>query len=52
MAAVHHTGCVLCPVGCGLEVEVVDNRIAKVRPDKKNQRSEGYACRNTHLTMS
>ena len=41
----HKTGCVLCAQNCGLEVLVEDNRMVKVRPDKDNQRSEGYVCR-------
>lgn len=41
----HKTSCVLCPINCGLEVLVEDNRMVKVRPDKDNPRSEGYACR-------
>lgn len=39
------TGCVLCAQNCGLEVYVQGNRITKVRPDKDNPRSKGYACR-------
>ncbi|MFX0099633.1 MAG: molybdopterin-dependent oxidoreductase [Candidatus Hodarchaeota archaeon] len=39
------TGCVLCAQNCGLEVQVEDNRIAKVRGDKDNPRSKGYCCR-------
>lgn len=39
------TGCVLCAQNCGLEVFVEDGRMVKVRPDKENPRSEGYACR-------
>lgn len=39
------TGCVLCSQNCGLEVMVENNRIVKVRPDKDNPRSQGYACR-------
>lgn len=39
------TSCCLCYVNCGLEVTVEDNRIVKVRPDKDNLRSQGYACR-------
>jgi anaerobic selenocysteine-containing dehydrogenase len=35
----------LCSQNCGLEVLVEDNRMVKVRPDKENPRSEGYACR-------
>ena len=39
------TGCVLCAQNCGLEMLIQENRIEKVRPDKENPRSEGYACR-------
>jgi anaerobic selenocysteine-containing dehydrogenase len=39
------TFCAMCAQGCGLEVEVEDNRMVKVRPDRKNLRSEGYICR-------
>ena len=39
------TACVLCVNGCGLEVFVENNQMTKVRPDKENPRSEGYACR-------
>ena len=41
----HKTGCVLCAQNCGLEVLVEDNRMVKVKPDKSNPRSQGYACR-------
>lgn len=39
------TNCTLCAQNCGLEVQVENNRIVKVRPDKNNPRSEGYTCR-------
>lgn len=39
------TSCALCGINCGLEVLVENNRIAKVKPDKENPRSEGYICR-------
>jgi anaerobic selenocysteine-containing dehydrogenase len=39
------TACVLCANGCGLEVQVENNRIMKVRSDKDSPISEGYACR-------
>ena len=39
------TACVLCDNGCGLEVQVENNRMVKVRPDKDSPISEGYACR-------
>ena len=45
MSQWHKTGCVLCAQNCGLEVLVENNRMVKVRPDKENPRSEGYACR-------
>jgi anaerobic selenocysteine-containing dehydrogenase len=41
----HKTSCVLCAQNCGLEVLVEDNRMVRVRPDKDNVRSQGYACR-------
>jgi anaerobic selenocysteine-containing dehydrogenase len=41
----HKTGCVLCAQNCGLEILVDNNRMVKVRPDKDNPRSQGYACR-------
>jgi anaerobic selenocysteine-containing dehydrogenase len=37
--------CVLCANLCGLEVQIENNRIVKVRGDKDNPRSEGYVCR-------
>ena len=39
------TSCCLCLQTCGLEVMVENNEIVKVRPDKANLRSQGYACR-------
>ena len=45
MGTIHHTSCVLCAQNCGLEVEVQNNRIVKVKGDKDNVRSEGYICR-------
>ncbi len=41
----HKTGCVLCAQNCGLEILVENNRMTKVKPDKSNPRSQGYACR-------
>ena len=45
MSQWYKTGCVLCAQNCGLEVQVENNKMVKVRPDKSNPRSEGYACR-------
>ena len=39
------TACVLCAQNCGLEMEVEDGKIIKVRGDKSNPRSQGYCCR-------
>ncbi|AET68182.1 anaerobic dehydrogenase, typically selenocysteine-containing [Desulfosporosinus orientis DSM 765] len=39
------TSCVLCGQNCGLEAQVENNRIVKVRGDKDNPRSQGYVCR-------
>ena len=41
----HKTSCILCAQNCGLEILVDDGRMVKVKPDKANPRSRGYACR-------
>lgn len=41
----HKTSCVLCAQNCGLEVQVQENRLVRVRPDQDNPRSQGYVCR-------
>jgi len=41
----HKTSCVMCAQNCGLEVKVENNKMVKVRPDRDNPRSQGYACR-------
>jgi anaerobic selenocysteine-containing dehydrogenase len=38
------TSCVLCAQNCGLEVEIENNKIVKVKGDKDNPRSQGYVC--------
>jgi len=45
MGTIHKTGCVLCAQNCGLEIEVENNRIVKVKADPSNAKSEGYICR-------
>jgi anaerobic selenocysteine-containing dehydrogenase len=45
MGTWHKTGCVLCAQNCGLEALVENGKIVKVKPDKKNPRSQGYICR-------
>ena len=39
------TTCSLCVSGCGLEVEVENNKIIRVRGDYSHPRSKGHACR-------
>ena len=38
------TACNLCYVNCGLEVLIDQGRIAKVRGDRENPKSQGYLC--------
>lgn len=38
------TVCVLCSHNCGVRVDVEDNRIVAVRPDKTNPITAGYIC--------
>jgi anaerobic selenocysteine-containing dehydrogenase len=38
------TACCICGNNCGLEVQVRDDRIVKVKGDKKNPFSQGYVC--------
>jgi anaerobic selenocysteine-containing dehydrogenase len=38
------TACNLCYVNCGLEVLIDGGRIAKVRGDRENPKSQGYLC--------
>src|SRR5690242_16425359 len=40
----HKTACNLCYVNCGIEVLVENDRIAKVRGDRDNPKSQGYLC--------
>lgn len=39
------TTCALCANTCGLEVQVENNRIVRVRGDKSNPKTQGYCCR-------
>jgi anaerobic selenocysteine-containing dehydrogenase len=38
------TGCILCSINCGLEVQVEGRHITKVKGDRNNPRSRGYTC--------
>src|SRR5260221_336700 len=36
--------CNLCEAGCGLELDVDDNRVVAVRPDENDPLSRGFVC--------
>jgi anaerobic selenocysteine-containing dehydrogenase len=40
----HKSACILCYVNCGIEVEVEDGLMKRVRGDKANPKSLGYIC--------
>src|SRR5262245_16049657 len=40
----HQTACILCSRNCGIEVEVEDRRLVKIRGDATHPISEGYLC--------
>lgn len=44
MAVTRHTFCRVCEATCGLEVDVEDNRVVAIRPDKQHVVSKGYSC--------
>jgi anaerobic selenocysteine-containing dehydrogenase len=39
-----YTFCRTCEATCGLEVDVIDNRVVAIRPDKAHVVSRGYSC--------
>ncbi|MBW2388923.1 MAG: molybdopterin-dependent oxidoreductase, partial [Deltaproteobacteria bacterium] len=38
------TACILCSINCGLQVQVEDGHLKKIKGDKSNPRSRGYTC--------
>lgn len=38
------TACILCECNCGLEVQVRDRTLTKIRGDKDHPNSQGYTC--------
>ena len=44
MTVTRHTFCRVCEATCGLEVDVEDNRVVAIRPDKQHVVSKGYSC--------
>ena len=43
-ATTHTTFCRICESLCGLEVDVKDQRITEIRPDKEHVATRGFAC--------
>ena len=41
MTVTRHTFCRVCEATCGLEVDVEDNRVVAIRPDKQHVVSKG-----------
>ena len=44
MAHTRYTFCRTCEATCGLEVDVEDNRVVAIRPDRAHVVSKGYSC--------
>ncbi len=40
----HKTGCILCTVNCGLEVQTEGGHITKIKGDRDHPVSQGYQC--------
>ena len=38
------TACILCECNCGIEVELDDRRLARIRGDRATSASQGYTC--------
>ena len=38
------TACILCECNCGIEVQLDDRRLARIRGDKASPASQGYTC--------
>ncbi len=44
MAEWQKSACILCECNCGIEVQVEDRHLIKIRGDKSHPSSEGYTC--------
>jgi anaerobic selenocysteine-containing dehydrogenase len=44
MSTTHRTACILCSRNCGIEVEVDEGRLVKIRGDEAHPVSGGYLC--------
>ncbi len=40
----HQTACILCECNCGIEVQLDDRRLTRIRGDKAHPASQGYTC--------
>ncbi len=38
------TACILCSLNCGIEIQVDDRQLVKIRGDKSHPASQGYLC--------
>jgi anaerobic selenocysteine-containing dehydrogenase len=38
------TGCILCSINCGLQIQLDGPHLAKIKGDRSNPRSRGYTC--------
>jgi anaerobic selenocysteine-containing dehydrogenase len=38
------TACILCSINCGLQVQLEDGHLKRIKGDKRNPRSRGYTC--------
>lgn len=38
------TGCILCSINCGLQVQIDGGHLVRIKGDKTNPRSRGYTC--------
>ena len=44
LGTTHKTACILCSLNCGIEVDVVDGHLTRIRGDKAHPMSHGYTC--------
>jgi anaerobic selenocysteine-containing dehydrogenase len=50
MVETKYTFCRICEATCGLAVQVEDNRVRKIEPDREHVVSEGFVCvKGTHF---
>ena len=42
------TACILCECNCGIEVQLEDRTLARIRGDKAHPGTQGYTCNKAH----